>query len=289
MSWRTVIIHTHSKLNYKNGFMVVRNETVQMIHLSEIHTVLVDSTLVSITTALICEIMHRKIKLIFCDEKHNPKGELISYYGSHNTSKKIMQQMQWSDGMKDYVWMRIVKQKIMNQAKILRKFTKENEDKLEDYAREVVLGDTTNREGHAAKVYFNSLFGRSFTRDGDNDINASLDYGYAILLSSFNKEIVSNGYLTQLGIHHKNEFNFFNFSCDLMEPFRVLIDEEAYLHHEEGFGQDMKHRLVNVLNSKVRINRSEHFVTTAIQMYVKNICNVLETGSLDDLNFVEVI
>ena len=67
-------------------------------------------------------------------------------------------------------------------------------------------GDKTNREGHAAKVYFNSLFGKKFTRNDDNNINAALNYGYSILLSTINKEISANGYLTQLGIHHKNEF-----------------------------------------------------------------------------------
>lgn len=55
----------------------------------EISTILIESTAVSLTTSLLAELMRRKIKVIFCDEKKNPSSELISYYGSHDTSNKI--------------------------------------------------------------------------------------------------------------------------------------------------------------------------------------------------------
>ena len=93
---------------------------------------------------------------------------------------------------------------------------------LAKYAAEVQPGDVTNREGHAAKVYFNALFGLSFKRGDKTFLNGALNYGYAVILSAFNREIVANGMNTQLGIAHKNEFNAFNLSCDLMEPFRIL-------------------------------------------------------------------
>ena len=108
-----------------------------------------------------------------------------------------------------------------------------------------------NREGHAAKVYFNSLFGKGFSRDDMSSVNAALNYGYGILLSNFNKEIVADGYLTQLGIKHINEYNPFNLTCDLMEPFRVLVDEIVYNNIEKTFDKDFKLLLVDVLNKKV--------------------------------------
>jgi len=64
--------------------------------------------------------------------------------------------------------------------------------------------DATNREGHAAKVYFNALFGLNFTRTSDNFVNAALNYGYSIILLTFTREIVANGYITQLGLYHQN-------------------------------------------------------------------------------------
>ena len=89
MSWRIIVISRRAKLDYQMGYMVLRNEEVTKIHLSEISTILIESTAVSLTTSLLSELTKKKIKVIFCDEKRNPSSELVSYYGSHNTSNKV--------------------------------------------------------------------------------------------------------------------------------------------------------------------------------------------------------
>lgn len=134
----------------------------------------------------------------------------------------------------------------------------------------------TNREGHSAKVYFNSLFGIEFNRELHCDINSALDYGYAILLSSINKEVVSNGYITQLGINHKNEFNQFNLSCDLMEVFRPVVDKVVYENRNFTFDRDFKYKLINILNEKVLVNESEYYLTNAIPLYLNNVLKAIE-------------
>lgn len=288
MSWRTIVISKKSKLTYKNNYLIVRNEDVNMVHMSEINTIVMDTTQVSITGILMCELLQRKIKIIFCDERHNPKGEVVPYYGSHNTSKRVMTQIKWRNNIKDILWSKIINQKIINQSKILRRYKKENEDRLLEYAADIKIADATNREGHSAKVYFNSLFGNEFYRDEINDINSALDYGYAILLSNFNKEIISNGYLTQLGINHRSEFNQFNLSCDLMEPFRPLVDQIVYENRCEIFDRDYKYKLINVLNKKVGINQKEYYLTNAISIYLASIFKALENSSLDDLAFIQI-
>ena len=83
MSWRTVIISSTAKLDYQMGYLVIRKDDVTKIHLSEIETVMIESTSVSLTATLLCELTKKKIKVIFCDEKRNPSSELISYYGAH--------------------------------------------------------------------------------------------------------------------------------------------------------------------------------------------------------------
>lgn len=288
MSWRTVVISKKSKLTYKNNYLIVRNEDINMIHMSEINTIIVETTQVSITGILMCELLQRKIKVIFCDERHNPYGEVVSYYGSHNTSKRILIQVRWSSYIKNMLWTKIVEQKILNQSIVLKKYEKGNSDKLVEYASNIDIADSTNREGHSAKVYFNSLFGKEFCRDEISNINSALDYGYAILLSNFNKEIVSNGYLTQLGINHRSEFNQFNLSCDFMEPFRPLIDEIVYQNRCEIFDRDYKYKLINILNKKVQINQKEYYLTNAISIYVASLFKALENSTLDDLAFIEI-
>lgn len=89
MSWRIVVISKRAKLDLQLGQMVVRGEEVTKIVLSEISTILIESTAVSLTASLIAELAKRKIKVIFCDEKKNPSCELVNYYGSDGIVGKI--------------------------------------------------------------------------------------------------------------------------------------------------------------------------------------------------------
>ena len=271
MSFRTVVITRQSKISYKNRFLVVKQENDEKyIHLSEIDTIIVDSISVSISAYLLKELADNKINIIFCDEKHNPFGEVVPYYSKHNTSKMIKEQIKWKSSDKDKIWAEIVKNKIMNQALLLKK-TKSSKYKLIlSYIDEVVDGDKTNREGHAAKVYFNALFGNDFVRNSDDTINAALNYGYAILLSTINKEIINNGYLTQLGIHHKNEFNEFNLTCDLMEPFRIVIDNFVYYNQARKLDTEYKLDIVNILNGTFKYQGKNYTLKDIIKMFVKN-------------------
>lgn len=271
MSFRTVVITKQSRISYKNRFLVVKQDSDEKyIHLSEIDTIIVDSISVSLSSYLLKELSDNKINIIFCDEKHNPFGELSSYYSRHNTSKKIKEQIAWKSKEQDQVWARIVKNKITNQALMLRKIDSSKYDLILSYVDEVELGDKTNREGHSAKVYFNSLFGNTFIRHNDDSINAALNYGYAVLLSTFNKEIVSNGYLTQLGIHHKNEFNEFNLTCDLMEPFRVIIDNFVYFNQHREFDSNYKLDMINIFNNVYSYCGKKYVLKDIIRMFVKS-------------------
>ena len=167
MSWRTIVISRNAKLDYKLDYLVVRQEEITRIHLSEVSVLMIESTAVSLTAALLNELTKRKIKVIFCDEKRNPSSELISYYGSHDTSIKVKKQMEWPAEMKSIVWTEIVTEKIRKQMEFLKSLDKKEFHLLEEYIEEVCPGDSTNREGHAAKVYFNALFGMKFTRTED--------------------------------------------------------------------------------------------------------------------------
>ena len=276
MSFRTVVITKQSKLSYKNRYLAVKSELEEnYIHLSEIDTIIVDSIAVSISSYLLKELADNKINIIFCDEKHNPFGELNSFYSSHNTSKKILIQTNWNNKQKDELWSLIVKNKIINQALLLNKIKSENYDLLMSYVNEVRVGDRTNREAHSAKVYFNSLFTKSFIRNANDNINAALNYGYSILLSNFNKEIVNNGYLTQLGIHHKSEFNQFNLACDLMEQIRPIIDNFVYYNQTREFDSKYKLDLINIFNNNYKYLSKNYTLKDIIKMYTKNTLDCL--------------
>ena len=276
MGWRTVVVNRNCKLSYKNDYLVIRSEELQMIHLSEIDTIIVENGMVSITSYLINELAQNKIKIIFCDEKHNPSCEMMPYYGSFNTSKKVTIQSKWKENKKKEAWQQIIKYKIHNQAMLLKKLDISGYKKLLDFKEQVELDDKTNREGHAAKVYFNLLFGMDFSREKENNINSALDYGYSIILSMLNREVVNKGYITQLGINHKNEFNQFNLSCDLMEIFRPLVDEIVYKNKEFTFDKAYKYKLINVYNKQVIIKNKEQYLSNAVPIFITSVFNYLE-------------
>lgn len=286
MSWRIIVISNRAKLDLQLNYMVIRSETTTKVHLSEIGTLLIESTGVSITTSLLSELIKRKIKVIFCDEKRNPLSELVSYYGSHDTSNKIRTQIAWLTKNKEAVWTEIVRQKLRTERNFLIELGKEEEAALLDsYIQELKWKDESNREGHGAKVYFNAVFGMDFTRSEDNLINAALNYGYTIILSAFNREIVANGYLTQLGIFHNNIFNQFNLGSDLMEPFRILVDKVVARMKLEQFEHEEKMTLVDILNHEVVIDGKRSYVNNAIKIYVKSIFDALNDGDIALIRF----
>lgn len=273
------------QLDYKLDYLVVRQEEITKIHLSEISILLIENTAVSITAALLNELIKRKIKVIFCDEKRNPSSELVSYYGCHDSSAKIRNQIRWNDEIKELIWTEIVSEKIRNQRNILKYFNKKEYFMLDEYLSQIEIGDTTNREGHSAKVYFNALFGMDFTRTSDTPTNAALNYGYGILLSTFNREIVANGYITQLGLFHDNMFNHFNLSSDLMEPFRTLVDKIVYNLKPEIFNHNEKMELLNILNKEVIIDGKINYVNNAIKIYCKSVFDAINQQDVSLIKF----
>jgi CRISPR-associated endonuclease cas1, NMENI subtype len=287
MSWRTIEISSSAKLDYQMGYMVVRQESTTKIHLSEIHTIILATTAISITCALLSELTKQKIKVVFCDEKRNPSSELMPYYGSHDSSAKVRTQIQWYDEMKLEVWTEIVKEKIRKQAQHLKSRSKPQYEMLENYVRQVQFADSTNREGHAAKVYFNALFGLDFSRGADIVINSALNYGYTIVASMFSREITSCGYMTQLGLFHDNMFNNFNLASDLMEPFRVLVDRKVCDMEIEEFTSKEKLKLVNLMQDNVMINGRNEVLTNAVRIYCKSIFDALEQQDIFLIRFYE--
>lgn len=288
MSWRTIVITKRAKLDLQLGFMVVRGEDTMKVALNEIAVVLIESIAVSLTTSLLAELTKRKVKVIFCDEKRNPSSELVSYYGSHDTSNKIRKQIAWRQNTKEAVWTEIVSEKIRKQKELLELLGKEEAELLSSYLQQIAWNDETNREGHAAKVYFNALFGLDFTRTEDNLINAALNYGYSIILSSFTREIVANGYITQLGLFHDNMFNQFNLASDLMEPFRPLVDKCVLGMKLEQFEHEEKMWLVDILNQEVQIDGKIQYVSNAIKIYCKSVFDALNEDDSALVRFYKI-
>ena len=285
MSWRTIVVSNTAKLDYQLGFMVIRGEETVKIHINEIEMLIVESTAVSFTAYLMNELTKNKVKVIFCDEKRNPSSELLPYYGAHDTSAKIRNQMEWTKENKAAIWTEIVTEKIRKQAEHLQDQSKTEAVLLYQYIEEMAFGDETNREGHAAKVYFNALFGKEFSRTEECPLNAALNYGYSIILSLFTREVVSNGYITQVGLFHDNMFNQFNLACDLMEPYRPIIDRFVMEMKPMQFEKEEKHQMITVLNREVYIDGRKELLGKAVKIYTRSAFDALNDQDISLIKF----
>ncbi len=286
MGFRTVYIESPCKLSYKSGYMVVRKEDdTAKLHLSEVSTVILQTMQVFISAYLMAELAKNKISLLISDDKCNPVGQYLPLYGAHNTSKRISEQMQWGEPIKKRVWQHVVKDKIREQARLLKENDYETQAKqLVRIVDEVRSGDTTNREAHAARLYFATLFGSGFSRENDLPINAALNYGYSILLSLVNREITARGVITQVGICHRNEYNQFNLACDLMEPFRPAVDRLVIEHMTGEFDAGVRRVLGDLANINVAYRDGSYRLSSVVSQYVQQCLNALNKKiAVDDI------
>ena len=268
--------------------MIIRKDfETTKVYIDEIYMLIIESTAVSLTAVLLNELIKKKVAIVFCDEKRNPASEVLPLFGSHNCSKRCREQAEWPKELQAYIWTEIVRRKIMNQADLLRQQELVEADLLYQYIDELTLNDETQREGHAAKVYFNALFGKSFSREQDNPINAALNYGYAILLSAVNREILSLGYITQLGLNHCNQFNPYNLGSDLMEPLRGFVDKVVIKLMLTEFNRDVKLSLIELLSEDVKINDTIQTFSAAIRIYCKSVFDALREQDATQIRFIE--
>ena len=292
MAFRSVVIASPCKLSYKGGYLVVRKEDdTTKVHLSEVSSIVLQTNQVYISAYLLSELAKEKISFVVADEKYSPIGHYLPLYGSHNTSKRIAEQLEWGEPIKKRVWQRVVKDKIAHQGMVLNARAREAEGEvLLGLVPEVRSGDTTNREASAARIYFQALFGPGFSRDDDTPVNAALNYGYSILLSAVSREIVSRGYLTQCGICHRNEYNQFNLSCDLMEPFRPIVDRLVFGNIDDSFEKEDRYLLVDMLNQSVSYRGGMYRIGSVIGLYVQDCFSALNKKlSIDEIEPFDVL
>ena len=210
MSWRIVMIEQGEVLRLKMDNLYVKKGTSEYtIPLSDISMIIISNLDSIVTTRLLDAFAQYNISLVTCDYKHQPNGIFTGMNTNFRASKIFKNQISWTDLFKDRVWSKIIYYKILNQNEVITSlFGEKSEERvglLDEYLENIELGDSTNREGHAAKVYFKTLFGSDFVRDNDIDIrNACLNYIYAIVRAFFARMIVGYGLSGLIGVHHKN-------------------------------------------------------------------------------------
>ena len=288
MGWRSVIITKHAKLTYSMQMMIVQTrDGINQIPIEDINLLLVSTTQAVITSALISKLAQNQAKIIFVDEKDNPVVETAVYYPGARNIAKLKEQFNWDEHLKELLWTKIISQKIKNQIAVLENYHLAKDD-VQNELDQLEINDESNREAIAARKYFMLLFDKNFVRRDTSAVNAALDYGYAILLSSFNREIVMNGYLTYFGIHHCSQENQFNLASDLMEPFRPFVDYWVKVHEKiKELTPDIKYGLVELLSLEIKFNGKSTLLTNAITVYTRE-CLKFLSGERKELPEMEM-
>lgn len=201
------------------------------------------------------KLIEKNVSVIFCNEKHMPTSMLFNLEGHYLQQVHFQNQIKASEPLKKQLWQQIIKEKIKNQAIHLSRKGIANSP-LDYYSRNVLSGDTDNREGAAARFYWQHIFSFPFERERGGDYpNNFLNYGYIVLRAAVARALSGSGLLNTLGIHHHNKYNAFCLADDVMEPFRVLVDKKVMeimeTHSEQDLTTEIKMKILSVLTDTV--------------------------------------
>lgn len=287
MAYRVILIENEVDINLKlDNLVITKDESDIWIPLDDISVIVLDNLRINISTRMLSIMAEYNIALILCDNKHNPIGYYSSYDNHSRMSKMIGNQISKDRDFYDIIWKSIVESKIENQAQVLEILEKSEEvvKNIREYGKNVKVGDIDNREAHSAKIYFNTLMNATFSRGNDDIlINSGLDYGYTILRSYLARLCVGYGLNTQIGIHHKNEYNRFNLVDDLIEPFRPIVDVYTYkiLDGEEYFKAEHRRKLINILNHYIKYNGKKMYICNAMEEYVEKVAAYIANKNVE--------
>ncbi len=286
MGYRQVIIKKSEKLHFKDKQLIIdKDNQSTKIPLEDINYILIEDSTTIITTRLLAELGKNAISLIVCDEKHEPTSIMYPYNYHFKQLDVFTHQLEIDDSIKNEFWNQIVKRKIENSIRVLEMTSKEEFpiSKLNEYINEVIDGDSKNREGLAAKIYFRSIFGSDFIRFYDDNINAALNYGYTILASAIIRNLAVYGLNTYLGIHHNSKINNFNLAYDFLEPYRSVIDKFVYDNKDDivlPLSFEFRKKLINLLNKEVLHQNKKYTIEYSISLLIKSYIKSFSTGEI---------
>lgn len=259
---RTLFFSTPFCLRLRDNQMIIHTREApdlqKSVPVEDIGFVVLEHPQTTVSLPLLNALSDNNAAVILCGENRLPNAMLMNLDSNRTQAETYRAQAQASEPLKKSLWKQIVEAKIRNQAALLRKLGKEA-DKLKPYYCNVRSGDTDNREGAAARIYWSELFGRDFIRDREGaEPNNLLNYGYTILRAAVARSLMGSGLFPAFGIFHRNRYNAFPLADDVMEPYRPYVDATVYRLYAEGASQlskEVKGELLRILFADTRFDK----------------------------------
>ena len=251
---RTLMFMHPATLSMKNAQLVINRreafEGITTVPIEDIGVVIIDNPMVTLTIPLLNSLSEQNVAVIFCNQKGMPVSMLQNLDTNNTQGLTLRNQLSATEPLKKKLWKQIIEAKIRNQAALLNVYGRDG-NILKPLYMSVKSGDTDNREGAAARIYWTRLFGPHFIRDRNQDgVNVLLNYGYTILRGAVARAIASAGLFPAIGLFHRGRSNAFPLADDMMEPYRVFIDDIVYRLWQDGheaLNKDTKVELLKVL------------------------------------------
>lgn len=287
---QTLIFTSPVSLSLKDKQMVITfkdNKDTVTRPIEDVGFVVIENPMVSITVPLLNELADNNVAVIFCDKKMMPKTMLMTLDGNTTQQESYKYQLNASLPMKKNVWKQLVECKIKNQSLLLNKVGKDG-GVLKPYYLNVKSGDSDNREGAAAREYWRLLFDDGFKREREGlPPNGMLNYGYTILRAAVTRALIGSGLYPAFGVFHRNRYNAFPLTDDIMEPYRPFVDEIVYHLYYDGAVNELdsqtKRRLLRVLFSDVKMGKVTRPLENALSLTTASLLKMYK-GESDKLS-----
>ncbi|MCD7721557.1 MAG: type II CRISPR-associated endonuclease Cas1 [Prevotellaceae bacterium] len=283
---QTLFFSTPVSLSLKYNQIVIRFEDADKTvtrAIEDVGVVIVENQMVRLTVPLLNALTSNNVAVVFCDSKFMPSSMLMPL--DANAVQQEVQRFQVDASLptKKRIWKEIVECKIRNQASLLDILGRDG-SVLKPYWSNVLSGDSDNREGAAAKVYWKQMYGQGFVRDRDGDApNSLLNYGYAILRAAVARALLGSGLYPGFGLFHRNRYNAFPLADDVMEPYRPFVDYEVTQVFESSpearLDKDTKMMIAGVLTSDVRMGGQTHPLQVALSSTTASLVRALKDKS----------
>ncbi len=269
---QTLFFSSPVRLSLRNCQMVIsvkEGEEVVTRPIEDIGCVVLENQMISVSLPLLGELVKNNVSVVLCDAKQMPIAMLQPLEANATQAETLKFQLSAGEPAKKQAWKQIIEAKIKNQSAVLQGWDA-NGDLLKPHYTNVKSGDTDNREGLAARIYWSQLFGSSFRRERTGDPpNSLLNYGYTILRAATARALMGSGLLPNIGIFHKSRYNAFPLADDVMEPYRPYVDEIVRGLWAKGvmeLNKDSKYALFRLLSCDVHIGKVVRPLQIALTM-----------------------
>lgn len=251
---RALFFSTPFCLRLRDNQMIIHTKEMpdmqKSVPIEDIGFVILEHRQIDISLPLLNALSDNNVAVILCGDDFMPNAMLMNLDSNKTQGESFRAQIEASEPLKKGLWKQTVEAKIRNQAALLNKLGLDG-DKLKPYYTNVKSGDTDNREGIAAKIYWSELFGNGFVRLRDGtEPNNLLNYGYTLLRAAVARSLMGSGLFPAFGIFHRNRYNAFPLADDIMEPYRPYVDEIVYGLYADGerkLTKDVKTKLLGLL------------------------------------------